>query len=509
MSNQEMCNKTSVEPREHVGPVSTYFQRSLDSRKHHMRPRTKSPFPPLKRKVSHNMGSLVKQNESFSTAIDKNIIEICSDTKLSPETSMLTNYKMLSYDDPAWKEFAKNKKGKDRDRDLGGSRGTTQQSNPFSDSTNKRHCFSIDKSTREFCDMSAPTSANSLKIGMNRRSRVGSQNIRVKPFVRKETCLPIKIELNKSFINWKAVALNSNDLSQNDKENLGFSPPCHEKEVIRAGPVKASRAFSHETGRKLYKDIISEFNPAISRAALDSLPKKCFDPANISRSLNRQYGVATRDLSSSSKGPLSNKTSKILNENARQCKYRSDYVNYSKYKKQQSIRLYGNSVSYGPNYSINNLTNNSFKEENSKSAKRAPHILEESHRDHSQIIMKGRKVAGLAPIQAGIHVRPKESSLPKCKCEPRNRIKISRCGAKIPFLTSKKCQKNCCNRKNLNLKTTKCPSEKYQNLSCINIKNTSKLVNNLPKSMDTSAAASDCQVDDINPSYYLTFGSRI
>ena len=91
-------------------------------------------------------------------------------------------------------------------------------------------------------EMSAPGSANSFNMQMiNPRRNRGCQlnnnhNIRVKPFQRHETYLPIKIELNKkSFIDWKAIVVNKSDLNGQDNELFGFSPPNNGSSERRIG----------------------------------------------------------------------------------------------------------------------------------------------------------------------------------------------------------------------------------------------------------------------------------
>lgn len=50
---------------------SNYFQNSIDSRRYYARPRTKSPFPPLKNNWNPKVTSIVKQSESFNSSLDK------------------------------------------------------------------------------------------------------------------------------------------------------------------------------------------------------------------------------------------------------------------------------------------------------------------------------------------------------------------------------------------------------------------------------------------------------
>jgi hypothetical protein len=78
-------------------------------------------------------------------------------------------------------------------------------------------------------EVSAPGSANSYEGQMSnpRRNRANlSQNVKMPYIGAPEESVPVKIEEDKkTFINWKAVAVNSNDLGHKDQEILGFSPP--------------------------------------------------------------------------------------------------------------------------------------------------------------------------------------------------------------------------------------------------------------------------------------------
>jgi hypothetical protein len=78
-------------------------------------------------------------------------------------------------------------------------------------------------------EMSAPGSANSFEGQMSnsRRNRTNlNQNIKMPYIGTPEESVPIKIdEDKKTFIDWKAVAVNSSNLGYKDRELLGFSPP--------------------------------------------------------------------------------------------------------------------------------------------------------------------------------------------------------------------------------------------------------------------------------------------
>lgn len=55
---------------------SNRIQRSVESRRCYARPRTNSPFPPLKNRANSKYINLVKQSESFNASINKNIIDL-------------------------------------------------------------------------------------------------------------------------------------------------------------------------------------------------------------------------------------------------------------------------------------------------------------------------------------------------------------------------------------------------------------------------------------------------
>jgi hypothetical protein len=217
---------------------SHIFQSSADSRRGYIRPRTNSPFPPLKVKVGSKYLNYVRQSESFNSSMNNNIIDIRNETKLSPEPAMLADYRALNYEDVTWTQFLKDKKkGGHRGRDTNTHFriSSAQQSNPFLDSSTKRFCFSIDKhrSMYRIGEMSAPGSANSFEGQMSnpRRNRTNlNENVKMPYIGAPEESVPVKIdEDKKTFINWKAVAVNSSDLGNKDREMLGFSPPYIEQ----------------------------------------------------------------------------------------------------------------------------------------------------------------------------------------------------------------------------------------------------------------------------------------
>lgn len=211
---------------------------SVDSRRGYIRPRTNSPFPPLKVKAAANNLIFLKESESLNSSINKRIIDIWSETKLSPEWSMFADYKVLNYDDATWVQFLKDKQ-RGEHRGLNNNShfrlSSAQQSNPFLDSSIKRFWSSIDKqrSAYRVGEMSAPGSANSTNFDLNnpRRNRTNlNQNCKIQYIGKQEESIPVKIELDqKTIIDWKAVALNSNDLDIKDRELLGFSPPYLEQ----------------------------------------------------------------------------------------------------------------------------------------------------------------------------------------------------------------------------------------------------------------------------------------
>jgi hypothetical protein len=120
---------------------SHVFQSSVDSRRGYIRPRTNSPFPPLKVKAGSKYLNFVKQSESFNSSMNNNIIDIRNEAKLSPESSMMADYRALNYEDITWTQFLKDKKGsghRGRDTNSHFRISSAQQSNPFLDSSNKR-----------------------------------------------------------------------------------------------------------------------------------------------------------------------------------------------------------------------------------------------------------------------------------------------------------------------------------------------------------------------------------
>jgi hypothetical protein len=66
-----------------------------------------------------------------------------------------------------------------------------------------------------------------VQLGSSRRNRRNlNSNVKIQPFAKYEASIPIKFENDKkSFIDWKAIAINSSDLNEKEKEILGFSPP--------------------------------------------------------------------------------------------------------------------------------------------------------------------------------------------------------------------------------------------------------------------------------------------
>ena len=116
--------------------------------------------------------------------------------------------------------------------------------------------------------------------------------------------------------------------------------------------------------------------------------------------------------------------------------------------------------------------------------------IPEPEKDYSQIIMKGRKFSNAPISQKLVKLKRKGKSQPKCQCEVKKNIKISRWSHKIPFFKDSKWSEDTCPnsrsqaRRRNNHKKWK--SGKHRRVPDSNVTN-----------------------DDINPSYYLTFGSRM
>jgi hypothetical protein len=52
------------------------LQSSVDSRRGYVRPRTNSPFPPLKAKSAANYLNFLKESESLNSSLNRRIIDI-------------------------------------------------------------------------------------------------------------------------------------------------------------------------------------------------------------------------------------------------------------------------------------------------------------------------------------------------------------------------------------------------------------------------------------------------
>lgn len=200
----------------------------------------------------------MKQSESFNASINKNHVDLCSDTKFSPDNSMLVDYKILNYDDSGWKNFLKEKqRSGQRARDNASHLriNSAQQSNPFG-AGNPNICFSLDKkrSVYRIGEMSAPGSANpfNVQLSKSRRNRHNlNQNVKVPSILKQEASVPIKLDSsNKSFIDWKAVVVNTNDLNSQERVDLGFSP-SYDEATIEREPLVFSRENSQSKFHKM------------------------------------------------------------------------------------------------------------------------------------------------------------------------------------------------------------------------------------------------------------------
>lgn len=81
------------------------LQGSVEGRRKYVRPRTNSPFPPLQNRTMAKPNRLVKQSESFN----QDIVDLCENTKLSPDISLPPNYKIINCDGSDWGYFLKQK----------------------------------------------------------------------------------------------------------------------------------------------------------------------------------------------------------------------------------------------------------------------------------------------------------------------------------------------------------------------------------------------------------------
>lgn len=175
----------------------------------------------------------MKQSESFNASLNKDIIDLSSETKMSPDTNLMSNYKILNYDENSWKDLVKEKqRSEHRGREsLANYRiNSAQLSKPFIGVQNMGICMSISKKRNAYRigEMSAPGSASYLNVqlGSSRRNKRNlNSNVKIPSISHQEACVPIKLEANEqNFLNWKAIAINSSDLDEKEKETLGFSP---------------------------------------------------------------------------------------------------------------------------------------------------------------------------------------------------------------------------------------------------------------------------------------------
>ena len=77
--------------------------------------------------------------------------------------------------------------------------------------------------------MSAPGSAESHNFQINswwRNRRNLNEYHKIQMLSNQETLHKIQLDENKkTYISWKSIAINANDLNKEEKEQLGFSPP--------------------------------------------------------------------------------------------------------------------------------------------------------------------------------------------------------------------------------------------------------------------------------------------
>ena len=72
------------------------IQRSMDSKRYYPRPRTNSPFPPIRNRTSSKQFKWVKQSESFNSSLHRNINETSFESKPNTNTRLREKFKILN-----------------------------------------------------------------------------------------------------------------------------------------------------------------------------------------------------------------------------------------------------------------------------------------------------------------------------------------------------------------------------------------------------------------------------
>ena len=84
---------------------SNRIQRSVDSRRCYPRPRTNSPFPPLRNRTKSKPINWVKQSESFTSSLHNGINDIIIESKPGTNASLRPNFKIINYNEPNYRLF--------------------------------------------------------------------------------------------------------------------------------------------------------------------------------------------------------------------------------------------------------------------------------------------------------------------------------------------------------------------------------------------------------------------
>lgn len=84
---------------------SNRIQRSVDSRRCYPRPRTNSPFPPLRNRMKSKPPNLIKQCDSFNSSINNGINGIIIEHKPGTNASLRPNFNIINYSDSNYRLF--------------------------------------------------------------------------------------------------------------------------------------------------------------------------------------------------------------------------------------------------------------------------------------------------------------------------------------------------------------------------------------------------------------------
>jgi len=147
--------------------------------------------------------------------------------KFSHEILESSNIKIENHKNLDWSDIAslQDKSERFKDHSTGIRINSAHMSNSFVDYERHNVCNSIDRRDKSysFSEKSAPGSANSHHVKIRTRHHQQLENIKSIHDINNNHTNQKYI--GKSFINWKSIAIDSNDLNKEDKEILGFSPP--------------------------------------------------------------------------------------------------------------------------------------------------------------------------------------------------------------------------------------------------------------------------------------------